>query len=414
MKFSSSAVLGVALVSGFACPAWAAGAGNTAAQAASQPAPVQIEWDARVRHESVDDSGYARDARADTLRLRLGLSAELGNGWSTLLEGAGLVSADDHYNSGANGHASYPVISDPQSSELNQLWLRWARQDVAITLGRQRIIVDNQRWVGNVGWRQLEQTYDALASEWRPADGWLLRYDWFDRVHRVSGPDALNPLARARALNTHILNVSRATATQKWIGYAYLHEDRDVAALSSATVGMRWVGDEAKQGNGPGWAVEVARQRDYANNPTSYSLAYWLLEPSWTINGTTARLGWEHLGSNASVAVQTPLATLHLFNGWDDRFLTTPSGGLDDRYLMFNGALSRSGPGAHLAWTVRYHDFRAVHGGRYGSEWDAALGFPVAAGIHGLLKMARYRADGFGNDDTKLWLQFEWQGRHAL
>ena len=32
----------------------------------------------------------------------------------------------------------------------------------------------------------------------------------------------------------------------------------------------------------------------------------------------------------------------------------------------------------------------------------------------GLVKVARYRADGFGRDDTKLWLQVEWKGVQAL
>ena len=115
-----------------------------------------------------------------------------------------------------------------------------------------------------------------------------------------------------------------------------------------------------EQGSGPGWTAEYARQSDYANNPASYRVNYWLLEPSWTGRGLTAKLGWEHLGSDGRHALQTPLATLHAFNGWDDQFLVTH------------------------------------------------------AGIRGLLKLADYRADGFGHDDTKLWLQFEWHGRQAL
>ena len=34
-----------------------------------------------------------------------------------------------------------------------------------ITLGRQRINLDDQRWVGSVGWRQNEQTFDAVRVE---------------------------------------------------------------------------------------------------------------------------------------------------------------------------------------------------------------------------------------------------------
>ena len=63
---------------------------------------------------------------------------------------------------------------------------------------------------------------------------------------------------------------------------------------------------------------------------------------------------------------------------------------------------------------MAYHDYRADRGGRYGSEWNASLAFPLAQGLSGLLKVADYRADGFGRDSAKLWLQLEWRGQQAL
>ena len=101
---------------------WADGAGT---QAAPVNAPLQLEWDARLRHEQVDDDAFSHDADADTMRLRLGLRATFGDGWSALLEGAGVASAGQHYNSGANGRTAYPAITDPRGSELNQAWLGW-------------------------------------------------------------------------------------------------------------------------------------------------------------------------------------------------------------------------------------------------------------------------------------------------
>jgi hypothetical protein len=395
-------------------PAWAGGGSGADPSAATPEAPLQLAWDARLRHEGVSDDAFDRHAHADTLRLRLGLQAAFGGGWSGLLEGAGVASAGRAYNSGANGQGQYPGIADPRSSELNQAWLRWQRDQLEVTTGRQRLELDNQRWVGNVGWRQLEQTYDAVAVRWQPANGWSLRYDWLDRVHRVSGPDALAPLARERRLDTHLFNAAYARGAQRWIGYAYLHEDRDVASTSSATYGLRWQGNALRQGNGPGWTLEAARQVDYANNPQHFAHTYWLLEPSWSWSGITTKLGWEHLGGNGHHALQTPLATLHAFNGWDDQFLVTPAGGLDDRYLALNGRFGHDLLAGGLGWIVGYHDYRADRGGRYGGEWDAALSFPVAAGVHGLLKVADYRADGFGRDSAKLWLQLEWSGHRAL
>lgn len=375
-------------------------------------APLQLEWNARLRHEQVDNDAFTRDARADTLRLRLGLRADLGQGWSGFVEGSGVASAGDSYNSGANGRTQYPTIGDPAGAELSQAWLGWRGAAFGATAGRQQVVFDNQRWVGNNGWRQHEQTFDAMALQWQPAADWTLRYAWLDRVHRTAGRKALSPLTRERRLNSHLFNAAYQHARQQWVGYAYLHEDRDLATASTATWGLRWTGKPA--GDGFGWQVEAARQTDYANNPLHFSHDYWLAEPSWTQFGITGKLGWEYLGGNGRTALQTPLATLHAFNGWDDQFLATPAGGLQDRRAELGGAMGRRGVAARLAWTVAWHDFRAVRGGRYGSEWDASLGYPLLPGLNGLVKLGRYRADGFGRDDTKLWLQLEWSGKQGL
>jgi len=389
----------------------AAGASAMPAHADSA-APLQLEWDMRARHEQVDNDAFNRDARADTLRLRLGLRASFGDGWSALVEGAGVASAGNRYNSGANGQTQYPGITDPRGSELNQAWLAWQGNAFGITAGRQRLLLDNQRWVGNSGWRQHEQTYDGVGMQWQPATGWTLRYDWLERVHRVAGRDALNPQARERRLNTHLLNASYAHGNQQWTGYGYLHDDRDVATASTATWGLRWTGKPT--GTGFGWTAEAARQGDYADNPQHFTHTYWLAEPSWTQAGITTKLGWEHLGGNGQHALQTPLGTLHAFNGWSDQFNVIPAGGLDDRYVAVNGSVGQRA----LGWTVAWHDYRATHrtaeGGRYGTEWNASLSLPLAKNLAGLVKVADYRADGFGRDDARLWLQLEWHGVQAL
>lgn len=384
------------------------------ADSSTAPAPWALEWDARWRHEQVDDAAFSKDANANTLRLRLGLRGHFAAGWTGLLEGTGTASASARYNSGANGRSQYPAVTDPTGSDLNQAWLGWQGAGTGVTLGRQRLQLDNQRWVGNSGWRQSEQTFDALAASWQPLAHLTVQYDWLDRVHRVAGPDALNRQARERRLNTHLLNAAWATGAQRWIAYAYLHDDRDVATASTATWGLRWTGSALRAGNGLGWSVEAARQSDYADNPQHFTHAYWLLEPTWTQRGITARAGWEHLGGNGRHALQTPLATLHAFNGWDDQFNVTPPGGLEDRYLGVSGALALGAFDTRPSWALTWHDYRADHGGPYGTEWDASLSVPLLPGLAALVKYADYQARGFGHDNRKLWLQLEWRGQHPL
>jgi hypothetical protein len=194
-----------------------------------------------------------------------------------------------------------------------------------------------------------------------------------------------------------------------WGVYAYAHEDRDVPSASTLTTGVRWSGTRTLDGARWSWRIELAEQRDYAGNPLHFRHGYSLLEPSMEWHGVLWRAGWERLGGDGAHALQTPLATLHAFNGWADKFLVTPPAGLQDRYLAVGGKLGGSEVKRKLAWALVWHDYRADSGDRhYGTEWDGSLGFPMGAGLNGLLKFSDYRSDGFSRDTRKVWLQMEW------
>jgi hypothetical protein len=386
--------------------------GVSAANEPPAPAPAAtpwaFEWNARLRHETVDDDAFGLDARATTLRLRAGLRLRSATGLEALIEGEGVASAGDGYNSGANGRTTRPAITDPTGAEWNQAWIGWKGARAGATLGRQRVLFDNQRWIGNSGWRQNEQTFDALSAQWSVTPAIAVRYAFLDRVHRVAGDDALDPLARERALATSALDLAWTHGAQQLVAYAYLHHDRDVATASTRTLGLRWSAAPPRGANGWGWTLESARQQDHAGNPLRFSHAYWLAEPTFAHAGITWRAGWEHLGGDGTHALQTPLASLHAFNGWADRFLVTPPGGLDDRYVGAGGKFGRGRAAGKLNWQAAWHDFRSTQDGRYGTEWDASLGFPVGASVNGLVKLADYRSDGFAMDTRKLWVQLEW------
>lgn len=409
-------LLPAAIVALFALPAIAGTPTPPAATPAAVPAvgsppaavPWQFEWNVRLRHESVDDDAFVQSADATTLRLRAGMRMHFGGHFNALVEGEGVASAGDAYNSGANGRTTRPSITDPDGLALNQAWIGWKDPRVAATLGRQHLLFDNQRWIGNSGWRQNEQTFDALAVDWQAAPSLTLRYAWLDRVHRVNGDEAIDPLARERDLSTQLANVTWKHGAQQFTGYGYLHDDHDVASASTATFGLRWAGSHLHAGNGVSWTLEAARQRDFVDNPVSFSHAYWLLEPTLAAHGVTYRVGWEHLGGNGAHALQTPLATLHAFNGWADKFLVTPPGGLEDRYLGAGGKFGRGSYSGKLNWAVVWHKYAADIGGDYGREWDASVGFPVIKDVIGLVKFADYRSDGFARDTRKIWMQLEW------
>lgn len=372
--------------------------------AAATVIAIAPEWNARLRHEFVDDAAFPRDAFATTLRLRAGLRFGVATGFAALLEGEGIASAGNAHDSGSNPVDGRPAIVDPEGAGLNQAWVAWKSSRFGVTAGRQRLLFANQRWVGNSGWRQDEQTFDALASDWSPRTDLALRHAWLGRVHRVAGDRARDPLARERELDTQVLDVQWTRGTHQLAAFGLWHRDRDVTAVSTATVGLRAATGVLRDGRGWGLAMEGARQRQHADNPLTFRHRYWRIEPTLTRAGITWRAGWEHLGGNGRHALQAPLGTLHAFNGWADKFNATPPGGLDDRYL---GAAGKFRDG-RLDWQLAWHDYRADTGGGYGREWNAALGFPVGKRLKGLVKVADYRADGFARDTAKAWLQLEW------
>jgi hypothetical protein len=196
-------------------------------------------------------------------------------------------------------------------------------------------------------------------------------------------------------------------------GFAYLLDYDEAFFLvgSTQTYGVRAT---ATLPLGPvklNLAGSYARQSDYKDNPFDYAADYASVEGSTTVAGFGITGGWELLGTDDSIpggrAVQTPMATLHKFNGWADVFLFTPNGGLEDAYVTlgrkFDGIKALPGLNA----SVTFHQFDSDLGDvEYGTEWDAALGFKLGrASI--LAKYADYDAKGFGVNTRKIWLQAE-------
>jgi hypothetical protein len=224
----------------------------------------------------------------------------------------------------------------------------------------------------------------------------------YARALDMAGPSCSKVKARERDLSTHLVNAEWKSGAQQWIGYVYLHDDNDVASASTATYGLRWSGSHPVGAISWGWTAEFARQTEHADSPLDFGHSYWLLEPSLQAHGATWKLGWEHLGGDGSHALQTPLASLHAFNGWADKFLVTPVNGLDDVYLLATGKAGKA------TWTVAAHDYRADRGGQhYGCEWNLWLAAPLRPGLTAMLKFAGYRSDDFARDTRKIWLQLE-------
>lgn len=376
--------------------------------------------DLRYRHEQVDQDGVAREAVTDTLRLRSGYRSGSWHGWSALAEADAVLDlGGGHHNDTRNGQRQYPVIADPAGAALNQALLRHVHGNTAASIGRQRINLGNQRFVGSSAWRQNEQTFDGVRLQWQPTPALALDYTWLDGISTVFGPADSAASTRANAAHIdgrgHLLQASAAIAPALSAS-AYHHrldlEDAAITAsapagtLASRTSGLRLEGAQGAWS----YAAGYARQRGLERNPWRLDSRYRLLELGYRLRGALLKAGHESLGGGEGVgnrAFQTPLATKHAFQGWADVFLVTPAAGVDDRYAGVTVPLAG---GSLQAW---YHDFVPERGGgRYGREIDLSWSRPIAAvpGLSGLAKLARYRSDDPARsaDVDKFWLQLQY------
>ncbi len=372
--------------------------------------------DARLRYEGVDQP--ATDADALTLRLRAGAEFKV-HRLGFLAEAEGTLGIVNEYNAfpfaiaDRQRRPQFSTVADPMNVELNRLQVQYKGRTATLTVGRQRINLDDQRWVGAAAWRQNEQTFDAVRGEAQigpvSLDG---TYAIGQRT--IYGIDG----GPRQSLDGNFVFASAAVKAGPVVakGFTYLldYDESIVFSNSSVTYGGRVV---AALPLVPRVSLAVnatyARQRDYGKNPTRYAADYLSLEAVLAARGLSLTAGFESLGSDADAAdgagraVQTPLATLHKFNGWADLFLTTPNKGLHDAYLgaayKFDGVKALSGLTAAVTWHHFSSDTGDIH---YGSEWDGSLGFKL--GRYAFLgKYANYDAKNFGVDTQKVWLQVE-------
>ncbi len=362
----------------------------------------------RYRFETVDQDNFAEDAEASTLRGRLNFKTDDWKGFGAFAEFNYVADVIwDDYNAGGGNtpnRTQYPVVADPTGANLNQAFLQWQNGAAGSLLraGRQRIIYDTARFVGNVGWRQNEQTYDAAYFQQKVAAmDFQLAYVW--QVNRIFGDDVP---AGENENSTWLGNLGyNWEGVGKLTGYYYDIDNDDLAAFSSSTYGARLGGSHAFGENSFGYAAEYAHQTDGHNNPVDYSANYYRVDASLGIGKVTPYAGYESLGGDdnrAGASFRTPLATLHAFNGWADMFLTTPDAGLNDLFVGIKGPL------ASWNWDLLYHDFDAESGSQsFGSEIDASIGRKFAEKYTLLFKAAFFDGKDASPypDTTKLWFQ---------
>lgn len=373
-----------------------------------------LTFDTRLRYERATDD-VANDAEALTLRSALT--------WRNdgLFGSPSLVGVIELENTAALGGADYTdgqanrstvLIADPAGTELNHGYLTYrSAGGWQATLGRQPISFGDERFVGTVAFRQNHQSYDALSLNYDGGSDWVLNYAYVANVNRIFGDDAEGPAAGLlgdHEQDTHLLNaVFSGWSSGELETYAYLIENKDFQRASTKTYGAKFSGRVRPEKLTYLYTMEVATQRSGSSNPRDYSALFWRASAGVSYKRISVQLTQERLGSDNDSGFVTPLATLHRFQGWADKFVArTPDAGLVDNFITIAGRW----PG--FRYRIQYHDFETDEGAQpLGREFGFHLQHRIRQGLLVGVKFADYRAHreapetfGFDTDTQRLFL----------
>ncbi len=367
----------------------------------------KFNLNARLRYEQDDVDGLAgipKNSYAPTLRTRLGYTTAPLYGFQGMLEGVNVsaLGPEHNYNAaGSNGQGARPAVGDPPMTRFDQAWLGYISTNYvnfSAKVGQQQINLDNQRFVGDAGWRQNMQTYEAAAAQVAPISELNLYYAYIWEVDRVYGDVSSLPAANQDfQSSSHLINASYSGWEYgRFVGYAYLLDLRNHAgnANSCATYGGSFSGAAPIRDTITiDYRAEFAWQDQYADNPQRYNADYYNLEAGANIKPFAFGAGYEVLGSGANsgagggrVRFNTPLVSPHPFNGWAEVFVTHPAAGLRDIYGYAQLTLP-----AQIPIRFIYHNFSADHGGGdYGHEFDAVISKRFGKYWSALIEFADY------------------------
>ena len=346
-------------------------------------------------------------ANAVTSRVRLGLLSPVFHGLQGYAEYQGVYALDSDYNSTTNGNTGYSKVADPYVNELDQLWLSYAGvPDTLIKGGRQVIKFDDDRFIGNVGWRQIQQTYDSvlITHNNQQLFGLTVNAGYIGNVKTFTATNA--------SINAPIFNVNYKLGDYgNLIGYSYLLEYTDPAyyANSNKTFGLRLTnyqkpGDSLKVTDKLGllYTAEWGIQSDYMNSPQHYTVNRYNVMGGLTAFNVTLQGAMEQKdGVGVNKTFITPLGTNHAFQGWADIFLVTPANGIRDVF----GTLSTTLNGGSVTLSGVYHNFHDDTGSiHYGNEWDFMATKKFGKHYSVLASYAYYNADRYDTDTQKIWM----------
>lgn len=372
---------------------------------------VSFSADARLRYEHRNAQG-ADASHAGTFRVRPGITILPDSPLNLFFETEHTIALIEDYDGGpGNTTPNRPGntgIADPETNEINRAFLKYSKDGFTAKVGRQRIILDKAAFVGNVGWRQNEQTYDAVSLAYKK-DKFSVFYAYADQVNRIFGSDAPRVPGQALEGDVHLFNASyKVSDTQTSGAYIYLMDFEGPGFSTNMSNNTFGTYTDLTHSSGK-YHFEFAYQTE-AGNKADYDAFYGALSYSKKVGKFTLNAGIEYLEDG----FVTPLATVHAYNGFADAFIGNRLGvvntwnGLTDLYV---GASTKLDNGFVLK--AKLHQFMDDDlEDTYGWEADFVVVKKLTDNAKLLSKFAYFKGDNssvFNNDIAQASVQIDYK-----
>ncbi|MEO1152147.1 MAG: hypothetical protein AAFW83_14335 [Pseudomonadota bacterium] len=370
---------------------------------------VRVFGTSQIRYEFARQDDRTLPAHGITVGIRTGIEATIKPWLFAVVEGETVFALVDQFDDTTGNAPARPVIADPNTLKLNRAHLQARLSDETfLTVGRHRLSIDDQRFIGPAAFRQNQQTYDGVHLAKRARSGTTVQAGYFNRVNRPLGEN--NPNGTFRG-DSYYLNTNIDTPLGRFGGFYYALdlETGPPAArnthFSSKTIGGRFDGRWHRDTIGLDVEASYARQSDFADNPLDFATDYWLLGSRLFLDKVRLGLRAEFLGADNGEAFQTPLANRHKFQGAADLFIVTPKTGVRDLEASASYVAGRVGPFTKTNAFIALHRFNAGDGTniRLGNEIDIGIR-SVFNGVRLSAVYARYKADNFASDTQRVYL----------
>lgn len=385
----------------------------------------------RLRYEHVNQEGLT-NANALTLRTLLGWQTAPVQGISLAAQLIDVSKLQDHFNDGTPhsgpiyaysnepGQAAFAKIVDPSYTGVNQLYVNIsAIPNTSIKFGRQQTNLDNVRFIGDIAFRQVMQVFDGVSvlnKSLPDTEVYLAHFEALRQINTKRRSDGALDIANVKYRFSHTESI---TAYGYYSGFDDLGFGRawlgsDAADQSNRILGARL--DGAHRLNELWkllYTAEFADQKDYAGGDSRINAHYYKLGGGAGYGNFSLRADQELLSSNDSqYAFQSPFGTNHLFQGWVDKFLTTPKQGIRDTFITATYQYGNLGLFADYHWIhadERFAQSGSGFGDTYGTEWNAAASYQYSKQIAAKLEYGRFsEADAYAagriKDTEKVWL----------